>query len=63
MKMTTALMELAVITPVSLQIVIEKNVLMEKSSRTEKCSSSHSVGMSKICACPRVPVEDPCQFK
>ena len=56
-KMTTALMGLAVIAPVSLQIVIERNVLMEK------CLSSRSVGMSKICACPRVPVEDPCQFR
>ena len=55
--MTTALMELAMIAPVSLQIVIERNVL------TEKCLSTHSVGMSKICACPRVPVEDFCQFK
>ena len=36
---------LAVIAPVSLQIVIERNVLLEK------CLSSHSVGMSKICAC------------
>ena len=52
MKVTTALMGLAVIAPVSLQIVIERNVL------TEKCLSSCSVGMSKICACPRVPVED-----
>ena len=39
--MTTALMGLAMIAPVSLQIVIERNVLMEK------CLSSHSVGMSK----------------
>ena len=52
--MTTALMGLALIAPVSLQIV---NVL------TEKCLSSHSVGMSKICACPRVPVEDFFQFR
>ena len=52
--MTTALMGLAVIAPVSLQIVIERNVL------TEKCLSSHSV---EICVCPRVPVEDPCQFR
>ena len=37
MKMTIALMGLAVIAPVSLQIVIERNVL------TEKCLSSHSV--------------------
>ena len=56
--MTTALMGLAVIAPVSLHIVIERNVL------TEKCLSSHSVGMSKICcACPRVPIEDFCQFR
>ena len=53
----TALMGLAVIAPVSLQIVIERNVLMVK------CLSSRSVGMLKICACPRVPVEDFCQFK
>ena len=53
-KMTTAPMGLAVIAPVSLQIVIERNVL------TEKCLSFRSVGMSKICACPRVPVEDFC---
>ena len=52
--MTTALMGLAVIAPVSLQIVIERNVL------TEKCLSSHSV---EICVCSRVPVEDPCQFR
>ena len=52
--MTTALMGLAVIAPVSLQIVIERNVLMEK------CLSSRSV---EICACSRVPVEDPCQFR
>ena len=55
--MTTALMGLAVIAPVSLQIVIERNIL------TEKCLSSHSIGMSKICACLRVRVEDPCQFR
>ena len=55
--MTTAMMGLAVIAPVSLQIVNERNVL------TEKCLSSCSVGMSKICACPRMPVEDFCQFR
>ena len=55
--MTTALMGLAMIAPVSLQIVIERNIL------TEKCLSSHFVGMSKICACPRVRVEDFCQFR
>ena len=55
--MTTDLMGLALIAPVSLQIVIERNVL------TKKCLSSCSVGMSKICACPRVPVEDPCQLR
>ena len=55
--MITALMGLAVIASVSLQIVIERNVLMEK------CLSSHSVGTSKISACPRVPVEDFCQFR
>ena len=55
--MTTALMGLVVIAPVSLQIVIERNVL------TDKSLSSHSVGMSKICACPRMPVEDFCQFR
>ena len=55
--MTTVLMGLAVIAPVSLQIVIESNVL------TEKCLSSRFVGMSKICASLRVPVEDFCQFR
>ena len=55
--MTTALMGLAVIASVSLQIVTEGNVI------TEKCLSSRSVGMSKICACSRVPVEGPCQFR
>ena len=40
--MTTALMGLAVIAPVSLQIVIERNVLMEKclSSRSVVCQIS-----------------------
>ena len=52
--MTTALMGLAVIARVSLQIVIERNAL------TEKCLSSCSV---EICACSRVLVEDPCQFR